>query len=333
MQFFQEIFKPAWKIAWKNKFLWLFGFFATALGAGSNYETVAQALDVVTGKSAASLPSMALFWQSGYLQAFSFGNIARFASEEPLNLLLVTLTLLLGLCFFGILVWLVFVSLGSLIYGVREISKGSAISLGEAFHAGRENFWKLFTITLEAKIAILAALFIVSIPLYLILQKNNVFVIGFFLAAFVILVIFTLIISFTAFYASAFAVLKNQSVSEAWISGYHLFKNNWLVSIEMAILILVLYVLFGISFVAAAVLLSIPFTVLAFTFFYLALPAGIIATQILSGLLLFAGIILATSLFTAFEIASWTLVFLKLQKKTQSALERVAASLAARIRQ
>ena len=332
MQFFQEIFKPAWKLAWKNKFLWFFGFFATALGAGSNYEAVAQALDVVTGQSAASLPSMATFWKTGYLEAFSWGNITRFASEEPSNLLLVILTLLLGLCFFAILVWLILVSLGALIYGVHHATKGEPASFGEAFHAGRENFWKLFVITFGAKFATVAVLFLVSVPLFIFLELNNPFAVGFYFLAFVVLVMVALIISFTAFYASAFAVLKNFGVWKAWNAGYHLFKNNWLVSVEAAILVLVLNLLFGVALLVAIFLLSVPMTVLLFAFFYLAFPAGMIASQITNGLLLFTTILLSTALFTAFEIASWTIIFEKLQKKTQGALESLAASFAARFR-
>ncbi len=326
MRLYRDILKNAWHLSWRQKFLWFFGFFAALLGMGGNYETIIQIIDVTGNQKGFSLPVISFFWETGLVQAFSWPNIVSFISTETLNAVVFLLIAILLLAVVAFFLWLSTVSLGALIYGVHKIIQGEKCSFSESFHAGINNFWKLFIIYILTKISAIVLLFAVSIPLYLLMNNSSLIYLILYIILFVILAALVLIISFLAVYASIFTVVENYKIGASIKSAIRLFKNNWLISIETAILLLAVNIILGIIFALFTTLLSIPFSFLFMAAEYLSTEIIILGIMLLMSLIFFTAVIAFSAFISTFQLGSWVILFEKLKKGQESKLERMARS-------
>jgi hypothetical protein len=120
-------------------------------------------------------------------------------------------------------------------------------------------------------------------------------------------------------------VIENKKFFPALQQGWQLFVNNWLISIEVAIILFFINVL-------VLILLSIISFVGFFLFFGLALSTVFVLSSgflfwlvlIIGFLLLLAIMILGGSLLNVFQISSWTDLFVQLREGgASSKIERV----------
>lgn len=332
MNLYRHILKQSLISTWRHKSLWFFGLFASLLGITSNYEVIVQALDTVSGQNSFNLLKINLLWQQGLIQAFSWSNMSTLAAQDTLNTFLAVLTIILVIVILAIFIWLAVTSANALIFSAAKIQKGGRIQKGEAWQAGLKKFWPVLSIYILAKISILLLLFVISIPMFYYLQNASLLNIALYIILFTLLVIASLTISFLSIYAAAYAVIKKQSFGQAIISGFKLFKNNWLISLETAIILLFLDIIFSLLFAVGIFLLSIPFSLILFGFSYLSFKIGFIAS-IIAGIAGFFVLVIAfNSFLTTFHFFAWTNLFLRLQRKYKSKIERVANQLLDKIK-
>lgn len=307
--FYSQILKRAWSISWRNKFLWFFGFFA-AFFSGGVYEIFFRESDfIVSGKI---MQSWQNFWQ--FLQAFSPVKILQIFSTDPLaGLKVITVDLiLLGLII--LIVWLSISSLGALINAVKILAEKKSTSLKENFQAGHKNFWPIFLINILGKLLIFSFLLLMSLPA--LSKTGSGLSTLFYLLIFILAVLIIITVSFLIIYASAFIILKKQpfwrSIKKAWL----LFSKNWLVSLEMALILFFISIGAGFALMFLLMLVSVPFVLILIICYYLSLNIIFWLFLILLFASIVAAIALANGLLTSFKISAWTLIFMQLSKKS-----------------
>lgn len=322
-QLYRPIIKQAAIIAWRFKFLWIFGFFATALSGAGNYEIIIQALQTMRG-GGFSLIGLKLFFSNQAFEGITFSNIGSFLAKSPLDGLLIILTLLLALAIAIILIWVIVVSVAALIYSVGKLYKNEKVSFAEAFDNGAKNFWPVLGINFLAKLGVGIFLFTVSIPLFYLAANPSWLNVLLYLILFIIMVAASVIISFVSIFAITYVVLNKNRWWESIKYGYVLFKKNWLISIETGIIVLLINFLFGLASIAVILALSIPFVMLLSLFVTLSSSVGYVIVLALGLLALLVFIILASAFLSSFQFTVWTLLFLRIQKRAQPKIMRLA---------
>lgn len=117
-----EIIESAFRITWRNKFLWIFGFF---LAAGGNSANVTNNFTNLGGD------------QTG-------GTLDRLALWISENLVLfIVVVALVGLVLFLVSLFLWTVSNGALAEGVAAIDRGESRRFGQSWRAGLAVFWRV----------------------------------------------------------------------------------------------------------------------------------------------------------------------------------------------
>ncbi|MEI6529524.1 MAG: hypothetical protein WCN88_03955 [Candidatus Falkowbacteria bacterium] len=318
---YRSILKQALSIAWKNKYLWFFGLFASLAVAGGSmeYQFVTQSLTsgIVDGtyQSLSGLLALSYLVQQvwlGFVDLFSQNIIIII---NTVTILLLTLTLI------AVFIWLAISSQAALVDNVKKIltpkKKLSVASIREGLTTGSRHFWSVLGLNILIKILTGFAFFIVSLPLlFLVISDDSTFVVAYTIL-FVIFVPIAVSLSLIVKYAISCRVLENKTVLESLKFAVKLFKKNWLISLEIAL------ILFLVSFLASlGILLAI-----SIIFFPLLWMGIVFSINWLIFIMLFLCLVAAAtfgSLYTTFQIATWTDLYLRLKdNKGTAKLERL----------
>lgn len=305
---YRDIFKRAFFITIKNRFLWIFGFFATFLGLGSIYELVINK----------SLANSELFVNTSYkfsMTAISGILIAKnFSQIKIFNLILLVAAILLCAALLFALIYLAITSVGALIFASKHLDAKKKIDFGESFTKAKNKFWQLLMVNIAGKILIFLFLFITGALFSLIVINHSLGKALIYFVIYLLLVAVSLTISFLIIYASCFIVLKSQSVKQSVLSAWRLFRENWVVSAESAVMMFLLNLAVKVILFIALVIFSIPFMIML-VLFYSASAAA--APTILLGLWIVFPVLLMIvigSFFSAFQLVAWTLLFDRISK-------------------
>jgi hypothetical protein len=151
---------------------------------------------------------------------------------------------------------------------------------------------------------------------------NKIFTGVIYILLFVIFIPIAVAFSLMIKYAIAFVVLKKQKFSKAFVSAWHLFKENWIVSLEVA------FILFAVSFFATIVILlavlflAMPFFFLALAFLSMFTALAFWSVMTLAAIILVAFVILCGSILSTYQVVAWTNLFNHLGRGIESKLER-----------
>jgi len=291
MYTYRQIFKQAFEVAWKNPAIWFFGFMVAFLGSSGEAGLFLSSY----GVSEQSL--LLSFWQGlfeGGLANFQALTVA--ISDNPLYLILLLLLGMIILAVSAFIVWLIFVSQAALIsQGIKILNKKPA-TWKNSFNLGIQKFWPVLGVNILVQIvaAVLAAL---SAVLLVLRFPGSGLV---FIVVFNIVLLAIIITSFVGKFALFEVVLKNRKLMDALNGAWQLFKKNWLISIEIAILLFLIY--------WAVNLLLFYLTSLAL-FYAVDLFIGVIPVFILILLVLFAVAVAVEVLLTIFYWTSWAIAF------------------------
>lgn len=318
---YRILFKQAWLITRQHKYLWFFGLFA-ALVAGSGsweYQIFSQSLNrgLIEGSYLRLNNILAL---GNLIQNFLVGLVDLLRYDiwtmlSGLSLIIITLAIT---AFF---VWLAVSSQAALVSETKKIlntkKKTLTLSIRDGLSAGHEHFWSLLGLNILIKFLVTLAFFIVSLPLLFMVWRDTNTLAAVYTLLFVIFVPIAVSLSLIVKYAIAYRVLDNKPALSALELGEKLFRRNWLVSLEAAI------ILFIINFLASAVLLvCLALFFLPFLFFSFIFNAAWLAFLII--FLAITVVVIFGSALTTFQVASWTNLFLSLTEKGgQAKLERL----------
>lgn len=314
--FYRDILKNAWLITWRHKFLWIFGFFAALiLGNGGETEVMYNNYQKIV-ESPDTLFSLKNLYQGGFINTL-VANIKNLFTNQPFTAILIIVFFLAVL---AILIWLAISSQVALFDSINKISKGEKTSFSTAYKSGLKYFSPAFLINLMGRVLIWLLFLLIALPLisFYLFSNDSLGALLFVVLSIVILLPVTLIIYFVVKFAVAYAVIKGYKVYEAIKAGWQLFIKNWLVTIEMAIIILFISVAAALVFVIAAAIVAIPFVlwaVLALLFgtensFLSAMTIGIIPVILI--------ITVIGAVFSTYQYSAWTLLFLKIAESKGS---------------
>ena len=317
---YRSLLKQAWKITWEHKYLWFFGLFSSILSAGGGYRLLSNNLsanysgDFWSGLS--GLLDLKFFYQN-IIQGL--GNMFRsdwlFALDNILGLILTALIL----AFF---IWLAIACQGGLISHVNKIinhkKKGTPdLLIKDGLTAGHQKFWALLSLNILFKILVNFAFIIITIPFLFIALADSSFLGAAYIILFLIFIPLAIALNLIVKYAMAYNVIEHNRFVEAIENAWRLFKKNWLISMEM------LVVLFIINFVAGLLILLF-LAIFVLPLFIVGVTLVIPWLSLLMIIIAIIVIALAGSVITSFESAGWVSLFVRLEEKGgQAKLERI----------
>ena len=161
------------------------------------------------------------------------------------------------------------------------------------------------------------AFFIIGLPLLFILIKDSTTAAIIYTLLFIIFFPVATGLALMLKYAIAYNVLEKTSFVKSIKKAWQLFMKNWLVSLEMAIILFLISLLFSGLIMLFLFLSMAPLLILGLMFKAIWLVVFVMMIAIIV-------IVLTGSLLTTFQIAAWTSLFLRLKDKGVAAkLERL----------
>lgn len=304
---YREVLKKSWQLTWRHKQLWLFGFFATFLGASGIFEFLSRGLARTQNAGEDFYALVA----SSYPGAPVAGALVANADRLTVGGLLVLLVIAI---IFVALLWFVSVSEGALIWSIKGTGR-VAPKLEKSFQAARSAGWRIAGFHVIAKLVLAIGFLLTSLPLILVsLETTWTNTIVYFIS-FLIFFPVVLIVSFLTIYTVCAAVIHNLKFWKAIASAWNVLHKHWIVSLETAL------ILFGVTFLAtilvgiAAAFLMIPFSLLLMAA-VLSGSVALTATIFTIFIIILAAIaLLVGSVITTFQLITWTQLFLRLEKK------------------
>ncbi len=325
MTLYRDILKNAWSITWRNKFLWFFGVFASLLSGTGGLQILTK--DPSPSVSENFLPGMGQF--SSFFQVQTLKNFGTLFRDDPVFVSVSLLFLLVIFALLIFLVWLSVVSQAALVNDSAELAnskkKNEKLGIHKGVATGVKHFWSVLGMNILTKVIIGLAFVLVGIPVAYMAYKSNFVTLNLiFVILFIVFIPLAIAASFVLKYAICYIVVKKETFGEAMKKGYLLFKDNWLVSMEMAF-ILVFISFFGfLFFMVTLSVTSLPLIFLALVFYQMLSYLGFWFILSIILLAMFVLIVIGGAILTVFQISSWTLLFLELDKKnTTSKILRI----------
>jgi len=314
---YRKILRQSLSITWHNKYLWFFGLFATFLGAGGEYQIINN---VVENNGDTALNGIGRFFAIFNPELWS--NIGPYFAQDPRGALISIILLILALAIFIFLVILTISSQAALIDQAKKLYNNEKKDLGisKGMMTGQSHFWPVLGVNILVKVIIACIFFLITLPIILTASTSGL-PIAIYIILFLILVPVVMGLSLIAKYAIAYIVIKGNKFVEAIDNAFKLFSRNWVISLEMAFILIMINIIVGLMILVAMFAIAAPFVILSlifanFTIFWLITFLGLTV--------LILAVIWLGSMLTTFLINSWTKLFLELlDRKGVSKIKRL----------
>jgi len=317
---YRDVLKRAFKITKEHKFLWFFGFFAAFLGVGGELEPLFKYYTEVAETSQGVFSLQSIF-QGGLITSL-LGNTKLFFSTYPVQAFFFLLMILVIAI---VLLWLAIVSQIALFDAAKKITSNKQLNYHDSYKAGNQHFGSVLLINIIVKVVLYGLVIVIGAPLltWFLLQNNIWGAFLFILLIFFILIPASIIISFIVRYAIAYIVIKGEKTGQAVSLAWSLFKKNWLISIEMALIILVIGVCVGLVMAIVIGLASIPFIFIGIAALFFGSSVGLSVAIVLGTVTWSVIVAVLGAAYVTFQYTAWALLFLRLDsEKAQSKLMR-----------
>ena len=306
-----DLIKDAFRISWRNKYLWFFGFFAGGTSSGFNVPTIPSGGG---GGDFDDLdPSGSEFSSSLAAQAGQgvFENVGLLVALGVVVLLIVLVFIALGL-----------ISQGALAESVAAVDRREQRRFSSARRAGLSSLWRVLGYYVLFILISIGLLLAIGIPLALLVggtffatesvgARVSVAVLA-GLAAIGLLILVFIPLAIIGQFALRELVVRRERAFSSIGGGYRLFRRNpgrsllvWIIQVGVmlgaGIALIVAVLLLGLVLFLPTILLAVAGYTTA------AIVAGVIAGLILVPLLLVASGALGT-----FNHSYWTLAYLRL---------------------
>lgn len=299
---YRQLFLQAFRITWRNKYLWIFGVFASLFSS----------LEIIKFIDAEKTREQ-LISNLSYLKGLlNFDKLKEVAINAPVEFSILIFGSLILLAIGAIYIWLSITSQASIIISIQRINSKRKLNYSQMLAAGRSKFWSVLGLNLTGKIFILIVGILILIPGILGLPailSNSLLII--FQILFIIIAVSAY---FVFLYAINFHVLENENFKNSIIKGITLYKKNWLISLEITFIIILIILLTSyISLhVANIVIVFISIIGGAIT----SVIGLLVAVIFLVVLILALGMLIGA--ITMLQLSIWTLLFEQLRKEEQT---------------
>lgn len=313
---YRSILGRAWKLTKHYKKLWILGFFVFILSAGGEYKLlIAESNPDTIWQDISNFLQVNALLNSSFWMNLSYlfkNNLGLAIGISLLTFLLIIIAI--AVLFFAVKSQAVLIEKTKKLLNNKKEQK---MKIWPDLINDNKKFWTLLLLNISLVAVILFVLIIVSLPWLYLSTANSIlaalcyvilFILGFF-AVFSASIIFK--------YAIAYVALEKEKFHGAIKKAFILFKDNWLISLEIIVLLFFIDFIIGLAISIIFGLFILPllyFWIIAGTYFMIDL-------LLLTTLLL---LILVVAIVTTFETASWTILFLELQTgEAVAKLERV----------
>jgi hypothetical protein len=306
---YRQTLTEAWRITWRHKFMWFFGFFAILLNSGvaSGYRVLINNLNFIQNQGE-NLYKAKVLYESKTI-SFIFDNVKIFFSNISITNIL---TILIIFAIFVFCIWLSILSQGSIMAATDKFRRGKFVQPEESFGDGAKKFWPVLWLNVFNYLITTGAMIVLGLPflsLYLIQGQDFWATILLFLN-FIILIPVAVIVTFLLQFALGYVVIRNKKLKDAIVSAWKLFAKNWLSTLEMGLII----------FLILAIITSIISIIFLPNIISLIVGSGTGVTPglenyINASFVIFVLIsIVLTSIFSVFQFVATTLFFMKLDE-------------------
>ena len=301
-----EVLSEAFRLTWRNRFLWFFGFFVASAGGSFNFPANFGG-------------------QAGQGPYGPFAGPARWISEN----LALFLTVVIATVVVLTLVFLVLsmISHGALADSVATLHRGETSRFGLAFRAGRRNFWRVlglkvlfFLMGLGLVLLILLPIVLGGLAVFSLTQSTGVRVLAVVLG--VVFVFVAFIAVFLPFaivnqYALRELVVGRRRIMESIGGGFGLFRRNIGRSLLVWLLQLAVMIGLGIALVVALLIFGAVLLGPAIALFATERATAGIVAGVVGGVLLLIPVFALSGALGAFNHSYWTLAYLRLTEQPE----------------
>ncbi len=310
-KFYRAILKNAWTISWKNKWLWILGFFAAIIGNGSVYEALLRGFNNVSeGRSV--FYTFSEYAEAGIFGSFSWASFSALWQSDPTAFGTGLFTLVVALCVIAILITFGVIGQGAVVAGVIGTDQKKKTDFRKSFHVGVEKFWSILKLNVITKIILLGLLVSLSYLVSFIVFNSVAMSLFVYVLAFIVFVILEIIIYFLTIYGITFIILRDVRPLVALRKAWKLFSKHALLNLEMGFLLFLINIIVGFVFIVVNFIILSPLLVLYLLFLFSGSKlAALIVVMIM--IMLFACLmIIVGSWWSTYQLGVWSLLFEKL---------------------
>jgi len=297
-----ELLSEAFRLTWRNRFLWFFGFF---VGGGASFNVPSNFGGPQT---------------DGGGFGFRFPGPLQWISEN----LVLFLTLIIALVVVIALVFILLAMLshGALVESVAALHRGEPRRFGSAWRAGTANFWRVLGLKVLIFLIALGLAILVLLPVGLgvavvLAATDSTGLRVLFIALLVLVGFLALILVFLPFaiinqFALRELVVGRRRVLESIGGGFGLFRRN--IGRSLLVWLLQLGVMLGLGVATLVVVVILGAILLgpAIALFAAEQTAVAIVVGIIGGLLFLVPLFVISGALGAFNHTYWTLAYLRL---------------------
>jgi hypothetical protein len=311
-----DLLSEAFRLTWRNRYLWFFGFFIAGGGGSFNFpanfggEEVRNPFGPVAGP---------LQWISD--------NLVLFLT------VVISVIVLLALVFLVLSI----ISQGALAESIAALHRGETRGFGSAFRAGTANFWRVLGLKVLFFLIALGLLLVIFLPVVLgalaafsLTDSTGLRVLAVVLG--VLFVFVALVVVFLPFaivnqFGLRELVVSRRRITESIAGGFRLFRRNIGRSLLVWLIQLAVMLGLGIALLVALVIVGAILLGPAIALFATDhANAGVVA-GVLGGVLFLVPVFVISGAIGAFNHAYWTLAYLRLVEPPED-LEPAQASAA-----
>ena len=301
--FYRKVYLRSWRIVKNNWYLLFFGLFVSTLGLTGDFKALSNL------KTNDIISTTLIDWINIF-HTFAVANITW--DKLP------TLLMLLGtFLFLAVILVMAISSQGAIIQAAaNDHKKTSKNTLTNNLQTGIENFWPLFGINILNKlISFVFVVGAISPIIYLLSLSQNANFMNFLMTTivFFVLIPIAVIISFVTRYGASYIILKKQNLAQAFFNAWRLFRINWIISLENALALLVLTVLYSLAIISLLAFIITPFLILGYIVSQISV-FGFWILIIAGSLIAILSFLIAVSLFGAYYTVVWTELFIELTR-------------------
>jgi hypothetical protein len=306
---YRDALSHSWQLLTQHKVLWIFGLFAALLGQLGIIEILSKV--IVTAKYYTYYPLFVNL--PAFLKAFS-GAMQEWNLPLDKGVWFVWLLVIL-LSFAFLFVFVAVVSQGALIHSIAQYVRGKTkLEHHESWHAGVWHFGRLLSLQIIKKLCIGVLVLFTGFATYNFVLNPSIGNTTFFSFALLVSIFFGSIISLLTTYAAGYVVVEEFHVRGALQSAWRLLQAHGLVSVELALISLLVNIISAITALLVVVFFRIEIFILSFLSLVFQSVTLWSLGNTFTALLTTGMLMVIASFVTVFTTAMWTYVFMKMHR-------------------
>ncbi|MFH1412920.1 MAG: hypothetical protein ABIG10_02725 [bacterium] len=313
MSLYSNVLKQAWQIIWHHKYFWWLGILAILFGTSIEIELLESFLN----KTKNSFYSISQFLETGIFNSRLLENIKATVATDSYGFIIVISSFIIFLLALLVIVIIAIMSQMVIIDHAAQIKKDINIkpSLKKSLSKNWHRLLSVITLNLSVKIAVYISFLIIALPIFLSINSPSIVADSIYLLLFIIMLPFAIVFSFAVKYIISYIVIYDQRLMQAIRNGWLLFKENWLVSIEMSFILFLINIFASLAVIILISALGIPLGLLGDVGSLTIAPIVFVIVYIVSFFLFLALFLIGGGIITSYSLTAWTNLFLRLNEK------------------